>query len=203
MQDLALPDAADRVAAALAREAASVAILVNNAGFGRSGEVAALGRAEQLGMVDLNLRAVLDLTLRFLPEIVLARGKVLNVGSVASFFPAPGMAVYYATKAGLRSFSRALGQELRPAGITVSLLHPGVTATGFQARAGVPAAGRIGAFLPSADAVAEAGYRALMAGRRACVPGLGNKLGTLVLPLLPDALLLPLVARAQRRRRLG
>ena len=200
VQDLAAPGAVDRVAAALAREDARVAILVNNAGFGRSGEAASLGRAEQLAMIDLNLRAVLDLTLRFLPEITAARGKILNVGSVVSYFPGPGMAVYYASKAGLRSFSRALGEELRPSGVTVSLLHPGLTATGFQARAGVPEV-RANWLSPSAEAVAEAGYRGMMAGRRVVVPGWGNKLGTLALPLVPDALLLPLVARAQRRRR--
>ncbi len=201
VEDLALAGAADRVAAALEREGARVAILVNNAGFGLHGEAAALDRAEQLAMVDLNGRAVLDLTFRFLPQIVAARGKILNVGSIVGFFPGPGMAVYYASKAFLRSFSLALGEEMRAGGVGVSLLHPGLTATGFQARAGTQAAPRTGLFVLSAEAVAAAGYRGLMRGRRTVVPGWGNKLATLVLPLVPDALLLPLVARAQRRRR--
>ena len=203
VQDLAQPGAADAVAGALNQAGARVEILVNNAGFGLNGPLAALDRAEQLAMLDLNLRTVLDLTLRFLPEITAARGKILNVGSIVSFFPGPGMAVYYAGKAGLRSFSRALREELRPAGVAVCLLHPGATATGFQARAGVAEA-RSGGFLsPAAVAVAEAGYRALMAGRGSVVPGVANKLATLVLPILPDAVLLPLVAKAQSRRRRG
>ena len=201
VEDLALAGAADRVAAALERQGARVAILVNNAGFGLHGEAAALERAAQLAMVDLNLRAVLDLTVRFLPEIAAARGRILNVGSIVGFFPGPGMAVYYATKAALRSFSLALGEEMRARGVSVSLLHPGLTATGFQARAGTREAPRTGPFALSAEAVAAAGYRGLMRGRRSLVPGWGNRLATLVLPLVPDALLLPLVARAQRRRR--
>ena len=199
--DLAGIGAAAQVAAALAAADATVAILVNNAGFGLLGSVAALDAREQLAIVDLNVRALLDLTLRVLPEITAARGKILNVASVVSFFPGPGMAVYYASKAFVSAFSRALTEEMKAAGVTVTVLHPGVTATGFQGRAGFDKA-KASSMAPGATAlsVAEAGYSALMIGRRSVVPGWGNKLGTLVLPLIPDALLLPMVHRFQRAR---
>ena len=196
--DLAKQDGVGEVVEALAAADARVAILVNNAGYGLLGEVATLEAAGQLGIVDLNIRALLDLTLRLLPDLRAAHGKILNVGSVASFMPGPGMAVYYASKAFVSAFSRALTQELKAARVTVSVLHPGVTATGFHARAGLPSGTSKGA---TARAVAEAAYAGLMAGQRTIVPGLGNKVGAFVLPLLPDALLLPLVHRFQRGRR--
>ncbi len=196
--DLAAPDGPARVVDALA--GATVAILVNNAGAGLLGDVAALDPAAQLGLVDLNVRSLLDLTLRCLPTLRAARGRILNVASVASFMPGPGMAVYYASKAFVGAFSRALGEELRGTGVTVSVLHPGVTRTGFHARAGL-SAGALDA-MAGADAatVAAAGYAGLMAGRRTIVPGLANKAATLLLPLVPDAILLPLVHRHQRGR---
>ena len=197
--DLAAADGVSSVMEALAAADARATILVNNAGYGLAGDVAALDRDGQLGMVDLNVRALLDLTLCCLPDLKAARGQILNVGSIASFMPGPGMAVYYATKAFVGALSRALTEELKATHVSVSVLHPGVTATGFHARAGVGGAGR-GA---SALAVAEAGYRGLMVGRRTIVPGFGNKLGALLLPLIPDAVLLPLVYRFQRRRRSG
>ncbi len=196
--DLAVPEGVAHVTETLAAAEARVTILVNNAGYGLLGEVATLDAAGQLGIVDLNIRALLDLTLRLLPDLRAAHGRILNIGSVASFMPGPGMAVYYASKAFVSAFSRALTEELKGAGVTVSVLHPGVTATGFHARAGLPPGPSKGA---PARSVAEAGYSGLMAGKRTIVPGLGNKLGGLVLRLLPDALLLPLVHRFQRGRR--
>ncbi len=198
--DLAALDGPARVVDALAAAGATVAVLVNNAGAGLLGDVAALDPAAQLGLVDLNVRALLDLTLRCLPGLRAARGRILNVASVASFMPGPGMAVYYASKAFVSAFSRALGEELRGAGVTVSVLHPGVTRTGFHARAGLSRAALEASAGASALAVAEAGYVGLMAGRRTIVPGLANKAATLLLPLVPDAVLLPLVHRHQRGR---
>ena len=201
-QDLAEPDAVDDVARALAHAGADVSILVNNAGYGLIGRVDALDRDGQLGIVDLDIRALVDLTLRFLPSIKAARGKILNVGSIVSFMPGPGMAVYYASKAFVRAFSVALGEELKAEGVVVTALHPGLTITGFHDRAG--RAGRANPGNPRGMAsmpVAEAGYAALMAGRRTIVPGFGNKLGALFLPLIPDSLLLPIIHKVQRSRR--
>jgi len=199
--DLTAPGGIDRVIDALVANDARVAFLVNNAGYGLVGPVAELDSAGQLGIVDLNVRALLDLTLRCLPDLAAARGRILNVASIASFMPGPGMAVYYASKAFVSAFSRALAEEMKAAGVGVSVLHPGVTATGFQARAGVGNAPGLSAMAGATSmSVAAAGYRGLMAGRRTIVPGLGNKVSAAVLPLVPDAILLPLVHRFQRRR---
>jgi hypothetical protein len=201
VQDLIERDAVDKTVSALAQAGARVTILVNNAGYGVAGVVRKQEPAELLGMVDLNIRALLDLTLRFLPDIIAAKGKILNVASIASYFPGPGMAVYFASKAFVASFSRALNQELKASGVTVTVLNPGVTETGFQQRAGFHKVKELSKLKGvSALAVAEAGYQALIAGKRVVVPGLDNKLATLIVPLVPDAVLLPLVARFQGGR---
>ena len=166
-----------------------------------AGNAATLDAAAQIGIVDLNVRALLALSLVLSPHLRAARGRILNVASVAAFFPGPGMAVYYASKAFVRSLSLALWQEERAHGVGVTLLCPGFTPTGFQARAGLPPDVSRGMPGPDARAVASQGYAALMARRRIVVPGLFNKLATFVLPLLPDAMVLPLIARIQRSRR--
>ena len=112
--------------------------VVNNAGFGLVGAAAELDRAEQLAMIDLNARALTDLSLRFIDSLARHRGGILNVASVASFLPGPGLAVYYATKAYVLSFSEALHHELKPKGMRVTALCPGPVATEFQTRAGMP-----------------------------------------------------------------
>jgi short-subunit dehydrogenase len=200
--DLGDRDAADKIATELAAAEASVSVLVNNAGWGLLGAVASLNTLDQLNVVDVNVRALLDLTLRFLPDLKAARGKILNVGSIASFTPGPGMAVYYATKAFVSSFSRALSEELKVSGVGVSVLHPGLTTTEFQARAGFHKIPKLNAMTgATAMSVAEAGYAGLMAGRRSIVPGLGNKVSTAIMPLLPDAMMLPIVHRFQSARK--
>jgi uncharacterized protein len=175
--------------------------LVNNAGFGLVGEALKLDQAEQLGIVDLNIRVAMEMTLRFLPAICAARGKILNVASVASYFPGgPGMAAYYASKAFLLSFSLALRQELQQQGVTVSALCPGYTKTGFQARAGLGP--EVGSRFPGTTAmeVAEQGYAGLMAGQREIVPGVANRLAVLILPFLPRSIVLTLISWMQLNR---
>ena len=199
--DLTAPGAAAQLAAALARKNAQVACLVNNAGFGLLGDFAGAELAGQLGMVDLNIRALVELTSLFLPPIRAAKGRILNVASIAAFLPGPGFAVYYATKAFVVSFSAALRQELKGEGVTVSALCPGPTASGFQARAGFSAS------LPLAKiammdtmSVAEAGYAGLMRGKRLIVPGLSNKITVAVSALTPHSLSLPIIAKLQKSR---
>lgn len=201
--DLAAPGAAKRIAEALEAGGAAPDILVNNAGFGLAGAFADIDPNEQLAIVDLNVRALVEMTLRFLPAIAAARGKILNVASVVSFFPGgPGMAVYYASKAFVRSFTLSIGQELRAQGVTVTALCPGVTWTGFQSRAGFAPEMAL-TYFPGQTSmeVAEAGFAGLMAGRREVVPGLFNKLTVFLLPFSPKALILPLISRLQRKRR--
>jgi len=201
-RDLSMPTAADDVAGDLEAAGASADMLVNNAGFGLNGAALDLDPASQIEMIDLNVRALTALTLRFAPQIAAARGRILNVASVAAFLPGPGMAVYYATKAFVVSFSAAIGEELRASGATVTCLCPGYTATDFQARAGIDAT-----LMPknmpvmSSMEVARAGYAGMMAGRRRVTPGLANKLAVTILPFIPDSWLLAIMAKAQLRRR--
>ena len=202
--DLSETGAIDALAQALDEAGARAEILVNNAGFGLLGRVETLDPAEQLAMVDLNVRALTALTLRFLPAIVATQGAILNVASIAAFMPGPNFAIYYATKAYVLSFSEALTEELRPSGVKVSCLCPGPVETGFQARSGFALEGKMAAArlaLVSAAEVARQGYDGLMAGRRVIVPGPMNRLIVLLARHVPRGLMLPLMAAAMNGRR--
>lgn len=153
----------------------AIQALVNNAGYGTFGEFKDSVLDAQLGMMQLNMNAVVVLTRLFLPDLIAARGKVLNVASTASFQPGPYMAVYYATKAFVLSFSEAIATELEPHGVTVSALCPGPTASGFQDKAAMQASALVrGKKLPSSEEVAAAGYRALKRNQRVYIPGCSN-----------------------------
>jgi hypothetical protein len=170
--DLQQRDAARLIGDALAAQGAEPQFMVNNAGFGLVGTAAALDRNEQLAMIDLNMRALTELSLAFVDSLARHRGGILNVGSVAGFLPGPGMAVYYATKAYVLSFSEALHSELKARGVRVSVLCPGPVPTEFAVRAGVKGRSLVPDFLSqSAEDVAEAGYRGLMAGPADDHPG--------------------------------
>ena len=176
-------------------------VLVNSAGYGLRGGATVLPLGEQLGLVDLNIRALTELTLRFLPAMVArGRGGVINLGSVASFTPGPYMALYYASKGFVRSFSEALHQELRRTGVTVTCVAPGPVSTEFLATSG---ANRVALFkiLPKLESgyVAEKAWRGYKAGRRLVIPGIASKLTILLATLVPSAIMLPLIGRLQRR----
>src|SRR5438552_7358118 len=134
--DLERRDAASVIAAELSAKAMEPAVVVNNAGFGLSGAAAAVNRDEQLAMVDVNVRALTELSLMFVDSLTRHRGGILNVASMAAFLPGPGMAVYYASKAYVLSFSEALHRELAERGVRVTALCPGPVPTELQARAG-------------------------------------------------------------------
>jgi len=200
--DLTEASAGARLAETLAALGLRPEILVNNAGFGELRAFAQTQHANQLSMVDLNVRAVVDLTHRFLPGMLESgRGGVLNVASTAAFQPGPGMAVYYASKAFVLSFSEALSEEVRESGVTVTALCPGPTATEFGSISGMAksrifrAAHRVSM---SAEGVADHGWRGFLAGRRVVVPGLSNKTTAAGTRFVPRALLLPFVKRLQR-----
>ena len=201
--DLSKPEGPETVQAAIASAGARVSVLVNNAGFGLVGVAHDLDRIEQLEMIDLNVRALVDLTVRFAPDLIASKGRILNVASVAAFSPGPGMAVYFATKAFVLSFSEAVSEEFKQSGVTVTALCPGLTPTGFQARAGMAA--RFGRLVPSTPSiqVAEAGVAALFAGRRRVVPGASNRIFTRLAPFVPRALALPALLRAQQTKLKG
>jgi len=199
--DLARAGAASRIGAALARAGVEPQYVVNNAGFGLVGPAASRDRDEQLGMIDVNVRALTELSLGFVESLARHRGGLLNVGSVAGFLPGPGMAVYYATKAYVLSFSEALHSELKPRGVRVTVLCPGPVPTEFAERAGIKRASVKSVLTQSAETVAEAGYRGLMRGERTVVPGFANKLLTLAIRVVPRGAVLRLVEARQRRRR--
>ncbi|HSM03288.1 MAG TPA: SDR family oxidoreductase [Longimicrobiales bacterium] len=199
--DLATPDAGNRLADEVEAAGVEVDLLVNNAGFGQWGPWPGLDPEQEAGMIRLNVEALTCLTRRFVPAMIRrGRGRVLNVASTAAFLPGPGMAVYYATKAYVLSFSEALAEELQGTGVTVTCLCPGPTPTGFQARIGAdPSALLRGAVLPSRT-VARAGVEGALKGRRLVVPGLLNKLTTLAPRFLPRSWVPKLVKRVQDGR---
>ena len=199
--DLAQPDAGDKIVAALAAAGVEVEFVVNNAGFGLFGNAVELDRAEQLDIIAVNIRAMTDLSLRFSDHLVRHRGGILNVGSIAGFLPGPGMAVYYASKAYVLSFTEALRGELGPRGVRVTVLCPGPVPTEFQARAGFEPGFDSAVLNVSATDVAKAGYRGLMANRRAVLPGFGIKVVPLLLRIFPRGFILAAVARFQLRKR--
>ncbi len=199
--DLEQPDACDRIAAALAGEGVEVEYVVNNAGYGLFGNAIELDRAEQLGIIAVNLRATTDLSLRFSDQLIRHRGGILNVGSIAGFLPGPGMAVYYASKAYVLSFSEALRQELSSRGVRVTVLCPGPVPSEFQVRAGFQPGFDSAVLNVSAADVALEGYRGLMANKRAVLPGLGIKLVPFLLRLFPRGFILWAVGRFQLRKR--
>ncbi|HTV30624.1 MAG TPA: SDR family oxidoreductase [Xanthobacteraceae bacterium] len=193
--DLAERGAVARVVAELKSRDREPAYLINNAGFGLVGPSTVLDRGEQLAMIDVNVRALTELTLTFVESIVRYRGGILNVASIVSFMPGPGMAVYYASKAFVLSFSEALHSELSGRGVRVTALCPGPVATGFQSRAGIRAGtgGETTILALQARRVAEIGYDALMRGKRVIVAGLGNKIVVFFMRYLPHALLMPMI----------
>ena len=150
--------------------------LVNNAGFGAFGEFAQMPEAEILGQIHLNITALTELTRLFLPSMIQRRsGRIMNVASTAAFQPGPLMAVYYATKAYVLSFSQAIANELRGSGVTVTCFCPGATHTGFAQRAGTENSRIFKQFgaMP-AERVARDGYRAVMEGKTIAISGAHN-----------------------------
>ena len=199
--DLEQPDACDKVAAALAAAGVEVEFVVNNAGVGLFGSAVGLDRAAQLGMIAVNVRALTDLSLRFSDHLIRHRGGILNLSSIAGFLPGPGMAVYYASKAYVLSFTEALRGELGPRGVRVTALCPGPVPSEFQTRAGFsPGLDSAVLNVPASD-VARAGYQGLMANKRAVLPGLGIKVVPVLLRLFPRGFILAAVARFQLRKR--
>jgi hypothetical protein len=196
--DLAQRDAVSRIAAELAALEVEPEIVVNNAGFGLAGQAAALSREEQLAMIDLNVRTLTDLSLAFVDSVARHRGGILNVASIAAYLPGPNMAVYYASKAYVLSFTEALHRELSHRGIRVTALCPGPVATEFQTRAGLRGDDASDVLAIPARRVAEIGYRALKRGRRVAIAGVGNQVAVFFLRFMPHAFLMRIVEQRMR-----
>ena len=199
--DLARSDAVQGIAEALDRRCLEPDVVVNNAGFGLLGAADELDRAEQLAMIDLNVRALTDLSLAFIDSLKRRKGGILNVASIAAFMPGPGMSVYYATKAYVLSFSEALHRELKPKGVRVTVLCPGPVPTEFQARAGMGTDAFPRLLTRSAERVAKEGYRGLKDGQRVVVPGSANRAVSTFAGFVPRRLLLNFIGRLQNRQR--
>lgn len=199
--DLAKPDAPTKIAHALIDADAEPQYVVNNAGFGLFAPAAEGDRNRQLAMIDLNMRALTALSLMFLPSLQRHKGGLLNVGSMAGFMPGPGMAVYYATKSFVRSFTDSLHREWRHRGVRVTNLAPGPVPTEFGQRAGVQADTAPEPLTQSAEHVAELGYRGLMQGRALVVPGTLNRVAITLSRFVPRTLLLGVIERRQARRK--
>ncbi|HEY2344436.1 MAG TPA: SDR family oxidoreductase [Xanthomonadaceae bacterium] len=174
--DLAQPGGAQRLCDDIAAAGIAIDFLVNNAGYGLFGEFKDLRLEDELAMMTLNMTSLTVLTKRFLPDVLARRGRIMNVASTAAFQPGPYMAVYYATKAYVLSFSEALASELAGTGVTVTAFCPGPTQSGFQDKAAMQDSGLMkGKRLPTAERVGAEGHAAMMAGRRVFIPGLVNK----------------------------
>jgi short-subunit dehydrogenase len=199
--DLEQPDSGDRIAETLSAEGVEVDYVVNNAGFGVFGHAIKRDRAEQLNIIAVNIRALTDLSLLFSDSLIKNRGGILNIGSIAGFLPGPGMAVYYASKAYVLSFTEALRQELAPYGVRVTVVCPGPVPSEFQTRAGFAPGFDSAVLNVSAEDVARQAYDGLMANKRAVLPGFFIKMVPFLLRLFPRSFILTAVGGFQLRRR--
>ena len=198
--DLGVPGAGEKLAAEITSRGLTVDALVNNAGYGIAGAFNGSDRTSQLGMIDLNDRALVELTHIYWPRMLAnKRGGVLNVASTASFQPGPLMAIYYASKAFVLSFSEALWKEAESTGVHVSCLCPGPTISQFRERAGTgktKLASNLGNAMGSAP-VAQMGYRGWQKNRRVVITGARNRMLARLVPFLPRKTLLGIVHNMQ------
>ena len=200
--DLSRPSEAEEIVSELKRRNLDIEVLVNNAGYGLTGPFAENDLQRELGMIQVNIVALTHLTKLLLrPMVARRRGRILNVASTAAFQPGPLMAVYYATKAYVLSFSEALADELRNSGVTVTTLCPGPTRTGFAEIAKMTESRLFTMMRPmSSEDVARTGYRGMMSGKRLVIPGAKNKLLVQSLRVSPRRTVTALVRKFQESR---
>jgi uncharacterized protein len=199
--DLSKPGAGVRLFDEVQRLGLQVDALVNNAGFSKYGKFHELPIEQELDIIHTNITSVVEGTRLFMTGMIgRGRGHILNVASTAAFQPGPRMAVYYAAKAFVLSFSEAIAHELEDTGVKVSVLCPGPTRTEFIAVANYKETGFASLAMASADQVARAGYQGLMRGERVIVPGVINKMTALSAQLGPRGLVLRTTAALTKSR---
>lgn len=201
--DLTRSRAADAIVEHLQKESIQLDVLVNNAGFGGAGAFHSRDTQRDLDMIELNVTAMVHLTRLVLPSMIQrGSGKILNVASTAAFQPGPFMAVYYATKAFVVSFSEAVGTELEGTGVSMTTLCPGPTRTEFHERAGMGHSKFAkGGVAMDAEKVARIGYDGMMKNKRTVIAGFKNRFGVFVSTrMMPRWLVLRLVATVNRNR---
>jgi len=192
------------IADELLAKGVAIEFLINNAGFGTGGSFVHSDLARELEMVEVNIRALMQLTRLFLPHMIARkRGRILNIASVAGFLPGPYMATYYASKAFVLSFTEALSAELAGTGVTVTASCPGPTATEFGSVSGNGKAKLFQGNSAQAEPVARHAYQAMMAGTVVAVPGFINKLITQFVRISPKSVLRSIAAGLNRKRKPG
>jgi uncharacterized protein len=194
--DLGSREGVSQLIAELAARKLEPNVLVNNAGFGLFGKHADTDLADEQQMIDVNIIALTRLTKALLPAMLTRKhGRIMNVASTAAFQPGPYMAVYYATKAYVLSYSEAIAQELSGTGVTVTALCPGPTKSGFQDRADMHDSALVkGKKLPTAEEVAQYGVRAMFAGKRVAIHGAMNAILVQSLRVMPRRMITQVVA---------
>ena len=199
-QDLGAIGGGTALANAIKGRGLDLDVVVNNAGYGHAGALTSSDMPTQLGMIDLNVRALVELTYIYWDGMLAKkRGGILNVASTAAFQPGPLMANYYASKAYVLSFSEAMWEEARGTGVHVSCLCPGPTVSKFRERAGTgktKLAKNAGAAMAS-EPVARAGYNAWKANRAVVVTGARNAFQAGMVKYLPRKMLLGIVRNMQ------
>lgn len=198
--DLAKTDAAQQVYETMTNNGIEIEYLVNNAGFGDYAEFSESDAGKNYDMMMLNMVTLTELTHLFLANMKENKaGKILNVASIAAFQPGPIMAVYYATKAFVLSFSEAISEELKGSGVTVTVLCPGPTTTKFQKEANL---GKSKLFKSSlvmdAQIVAQIGYDGMNQEKVIVIPGFSNWLFSILVRFIPRALTRKLIMRIQK-----
>ena len=176
-------------------------VLVNNAGFGAAGPFQRTDWNTEAEMMQVNIVAATHLTKLFLPQIRAREGKILNVASTAAFQPGPFMAVYYASKAYILSFTEALAEELSATGVTVTCLCPGPVKTNFQRRAYLEGTGMVNSPLTvDVRVVAREGYEGMKQGKRIVIPGWKNRMGVELLRVSPRSVVTKVVRKLQEKK---
>ena len=199
-RDLSKPTAVDEIYEEVSAASMSIDLLVNNAGFPVYGRFVDTDWQTELDMLQVNVVALTALTKLFVRGMVERRnGRILNLASTAAFVPGPLMAVYYASKAYVLSFSQALANELQGTGVTVTALAPGPTRTGFQKRGVMEDSRLVRGQIADAKSVATAGYRGMMRGKTIVIPGFSNKLIPWVARVSPRGTVTRVVRRMQER----
>jgi short-subunit dehydrogenase len=194
--DLSLPNAAQKIYDEIKKFRWDIDYLVNDAGFGNFGFFVSTDWEKEKSMIALNIVTLTQLCKLFIPDMVTRKhGKVLNLASTAAFQPGPLMAVYYATKAYVLSFSEAINNELRATGVTVTALCPGPTGTGFEKAANAEQMKLFKKKLPSPDKVALYGYKAMMNGKSIAILGLWNKILILSVRFAPRDMVTAMVRK--------
>lgn len=200
-KDLSMPGSAPELVAELTEHKLDIEVLINNAGVGLNGFFIETSAKKELDMMQLNIVSLTHLTKLLLPAMIeKKRGRILNVASMAAFFPGPCMAVYYATKAYVLSFSQALSNELEGTGVTCTALCPGGTKTNFFIEGEMGNSELIKKVnLATASSVAKEGYQGLMRSKTVVVPGFRNKFNAFVTRFIPRKTLARITRKIQEK----